>query len=74
MSKLSEPGGRSVKVGSTIIRPTRKKCVIPGCTDDATSWWPLLPGGPAFCPSHYGRAVEYGADLTPFDPEDPFNT
>lgn len=57
-------------MGSAIIRPLREKCVIPGCDEDATSWWPLLSGGPAFCNEHYRRAAEYGADLTSdtFDP------
>jgi len=74
MRKLREPRGKSTRVGDTVIRPLRDKCVIKGCNEGATSWWPLLPGGPAFCSKHYHRAVEYGADLTPFDPEDPFDT
>lgn len=64
MTELKEPRGRPTKVGDTVIRPFRKKCVIPGCLENATSWWPLLPGGPAFCSRHYSRATEYGADIT----------
>lgn len=74
MEKLTEPRGRPTKIGNTTIRPMRKKCVIPGCNNEATSWWPLLPGGPAFCAEHYRKATGYGADLTPFDPSDPWNT
>lgn len=72
--QLSEPRGRPTEIGPTIIRPLRDKCVVPSCDKDATSWWPLLPGGPAFCSEHSHRATEYGADLTPFDPGDPWDT
>ena len=73
MPKLSEPRGRPTKIDDTTICPLRKKCIIKGCSEEATSWFPLLPGGPAFCSKHHYRATEYGADLTPFDPEDPRN-
>lgn len=72
--KLDEPAGRSIKIGSTTIRPLREKCVTEGCEREATSWLPLLPGGPAFCDDHYDRSTEYGADLTRFDPADPWDT
>lgn len=64
MKVLNEPKGRPTKVGPTTIRPLRSKCVVRGCGKDATSWWPLLRGGPAFCNKHYHKAPEYGADLS----------
>ena len=65
VGRLNEPRGRPTRLGNNIvIRPFRKKCVISGCNKDSTSWWPLLPGGPAFCSEHYHRATEYGADFS----------
>ena len=63
-SNLNEPRGQSTQEVEPTVHPYRKKCVIKDCKEKATTWWPLLPGGPAFCNKHYKRATEYGADLS----------
>ena len=41
-------------------------CIIKGCKEQATTWYPMLSGEPRFCSKHYSPkyASKYGCDFS----------